>query len=313
MMRRLVAAAVLAAATSGAPVVFAQNADEQAARASFKQGLVLHEKRDYEGALDKYREAYVHWKNPKILANIGTAAWELGRFADAADAYDRYLETAPSDDPSRAEVEKALADVLPKVGTLRVKLEGNASVALDGHSVAVEHLDKVRVMPGSHTLGANFGSELATSDVKVAAGETLDVVLAPRRKAEPQRSGGTVTVRPHRMMSSSVLPYIVGGAGLASLGASGVFFILRGSAVDKLDRHCLGDVCPTSQKDNVDTANTFGLVGAITLGVGVAALGTGIVLLVLDQKHEKQDETGTVRVGVLATPRFAAASMGVRF
>jgi len=180
MMHRPLAAALAVAALLCSPMTFAQTADEQAARASFKAGLALHEKRDYEGALDKYREAYVHWKNPKILANIGTAAWELGRFADAALAYDRFLETAPSADPSRADVEKALAEVLPKIGTLRVKLEDSASVALDGHSVAVEHLDKVRVMPGTHSLAATFGSALSTQQtVRVGAGETVDVVLAP--------------------------------------------------------------------------------------------------------------------------------------
>ena len=75
--------------------------NEAAAREIFREGLTLHEGRDFAGAITKYEAAYDLWQNPKILTNIGTAAWELGRFSEAADAYDRYLLDAPADDPSR--------------------------------------------------------------------------------------------------------------------------------------------------------------------------------------------------------------------
>ena len=38
--------------------------------------------------------------------------------------------------------------------------------------------------------------------------------------------------------SSSALPYIIGGVGVASLGAAGVFFLLRQGAINKLDDKC---------------------------------------------------------------------------
>src|SRR5687767_3414897 len=106
-MKRTLLLAAFAAALSASPELRAQSTDEQAARALFKEGNTLHGKGQYAAALEKFYAAYARWKNPKILANIGTAAWELGRYVEAANAYDQFLSQAPANDPSRAEVERA--------------------------------------------------------------------------------------------------------------------------------------------------------------------------------------------------------------
>src|SRR5262249_27449844 len=155
-----------------------------------REGLSLYQSHDYDGAIRKYREAYARWKNPKILANLGTAAWEGGRYVDAANAYDEFLDEAPPKDPNRAEVEKARKEVLPKVGTLEVRVAGGtAAVTVDGKSIETVHLERVRVEPGSRSVDAvGAGGVRASAVAAVGAGATAVVELqlaAPPPSAAP--------------------------------------------------------------------------------------------------------------------------------
>src|SRR5262245_9634422 len=157
----------------------AQATDEAAARALFHEGLKLHEARDFAGAIAKYRAAYARWKNPKILANIGTVCWELGRYAEAANAYDRFLTETPADSPERAEVQKALGDVVPKVGLLEISPDDpKLALTVDGRAVEFAAPGRLYVEPGAHQLQAQAeGGAAASQNVSVAAGAKARVVF----------------------------------------------------------------------------------------------------------------------------------------
>ena len=309
----------LAFVTSLCAQASASPENEAAARELFREGLALHEARDFAGAITKYEEAYDLWQNPKILTNIGTAAWELGRFAEAADAYDRYLLDAPAGDPSRPEVEKALAEVLPKVGTLKLEIMGTATrVIVDGELVDNRRLDRVRVMPGSHTVEAtNEAGGAAKQTVEVAAGATVQVALTlaaaaapappPNKPADAPADEMTARARPGR----SALPWILVGGGAVALAASGVFFILRNGAVDDLDQSCIEGVCPGSSQDTIDRANQYGLFSVVAFGVGVVGVGAGVVLLLTD--GETPSSAATLQVKVAGAPGSARAVAAIRF
>jgi hypothetical protein len=315
---RILAGLALAAGLFVSQPATAQGSDEEAARNLFREGLALHEAHDFASAIEKYRQAYARWKNPKILTNIGTAAWELGRFADAAEAYDRYLVDAPAGDSNRAGVEKALKDIIPKVGTANVHVTGGSAViTVDGHSLDLPILDRIRVDPGSHAFEAiGAGGIRARQVVDVPAGSTVDVslVLAARESgapAPPPDVSGTAAAAGAKP-SSSPLPWIVGGIGVAGLATSGVLFAMRGSAVSDLEQHCLGNVCPSSQGDTIDRANRLGTFSAIALGVGVAGIGTSIFLLTRHPDDSRRATRGPV-IAVAAAPGAAFAVAGARF
>lgn len=311
---------VLAAGFFVSQPAMAEGSDEEVARTLFREGLALHEAHDFASAIEKYRQAYARWKNPKILTNIGTAAWELGRFADAAEAYDRYLVDTPAGDGNRAGVEKALKDIIPKVGTANVHVTGGSAViTVDGHSLDAPLLDRIRVDPGTHTFEAiGSGGSRAHQVADFPAGSTVDVslVLAARESGAaapapaPDVSGtsSATGVKP----SSSALPWIVGGIGVAGLATSGVLFAMRGSAVSDLEQHCVGSVCPSSQGDTIDRANRFGTFSAIALGVGVAGIGTSIFLLTRHPDDSRRATKGPL-ITVAAAPGSAFAVAGARF
>jgi hypothetical protein len=321
-LRFIASSAALGAAMFLSPAVLAQSAEEQAARALFREGLARHEAHDYAVAIQKYREAYARWKNPKILANLGTAAWEAGRYPEAAEAYDQFLDEAPANDPNRAEVEKARKDVLPKVGTLDVRVVGGGTAAfiLDGKSIDAPHPERIRVEPGVHAVeGVGAGGLRGRQLANVLAGATVvvELTLGVMNNAPAAAPPAAAQEQPHKkidLSTSTPLPWIVAGVGAAGLVTSGVFyFVLRGNAVSDLEKTCFGDVCPDSSQDTIDRANTFGLISAISLGVGIAGVGAGVALFVLDKKSDAKKDTAGVTLSLTATPASTGASARLRF
>jgi hypothetical protein len=321
LFRSIASSAAVAAAITVSSFAFAESAEEQAARALFREGLARHEARDYAAAIQKYREAYARWKNPKILANLGTAAWEAGRYPEAAEAYDQFLDEAPANDPTRAEVEKARKDVIPKVGTLDVRVVGGtAALTIDGKSVDAPHPERIRVEPGVRTVeGVGAGGLRGRQLANVLAGATVVVELT---LGESNNTTATPTPEPSQEMprrkidlsTSTPLPWIAAGVGAAGLVTSGVFyFVLRGSAVKDLEHVCIGNLCPDSSQDAIDRANTFGLVSAISLGVGIAGVGAGVVLFVIDKKADARKDTAGLTLSLTSTPTSTGAAARLRF
>jgi hypothetical protein len=122
--------------------------------------------------------------------------------------------------------------------------------------------------------------------------------------AEPE----AVHPRPHR----ASLPWVLGGLGVASLAASGVFFLMRNSEIDDLEGECIDGVCPARSQDSIDQANRYGTLSLVTLGLGVAGIGAGVFLFT-----QKRDETparaAPVRLHVAASPASARVTAQVRF
>ena len=108
----------------------------------------------------------------------------------------------------------------------------------------------------------------------------------------------------------SILPWVIGGIGVALIAGGSVTGALTLSMQSELDDACYETRrCPTSEADNIDTAQTMALVTDILLGTGVAALLTGAVLLfVLDDSAESEEPTETAFIcsadGCLGTARL---------
>src|SRR5579863_380874 len=92
-----------------------QKGDAQSLMAS---GVKLLSAKDYLGALAVFKTAYERFPSAKILLNIGTTLKLLGRDADAANAYQRFLEALDTDRKRRGEIEKLLAQIDKSVGTV---------------------------------------------------------------------------------------------------------------------------------------------------------------------------------------------------
>ncbi len=297
----------------------ADGADEEAARNLFREGLALHAANNYAAALDKFRAAYARWKNPKILTNIGTDAWELGRYVEAAEAYDEFLTMAPADDPNRKDVEKALADVLAKIGTLQIEVTGGqASIKVDGVQIDPNRLARIRVKAGHHDVEATSSGSNVRQAVDVAAGTTVPLqftLSASGNIAVPPGSGQPKPSEPEKKSRGSALPWIIGGVGVVGLGASAIVFSMRSGVVHTLEKKCIDDACPDDSEDEIDRANRLGIIGLATLGVGVACVGTAVYMLATGSKSSDEAPTKSSKpeVALSIAPSGAAGTMRFRF
>lgn len=75
------------------------------------------------------------------------------------------------------------------------------------------------------------------------------------------------------------MPWIVGGIGVASLAASGVFYVLRNSANDDLEAGCINDVCPDTLEDTQSRGENYSMLTGVTLGIGVVGVVVSAIWL----------------------------------
>jgi hypothetical protein len=145
---------------------------EDEARALFTEGNGLVKSGDYESALQRFRSAYERFPSVKILLNIGTVLRQLGRDAEAANAYEAYLRDPDGDPAKKPEVEKLLGEIDGRVAKLRVDLSDPDMVVLVDGEVAEKRGTSVsmRVAPGKHTIiGEKGGVAVVTKRIEVGA------------------------------------------------------------------------------------------------------------------------------------------------
>ena len=175
------------------------------------QGLMLEglnqlESQHYDQALANFLEAYGTFPSPKILLNIASTLRDMGRFADAANTYQRYL-LDPATGPERVAEVKALLlrlDEQLTILTIRVTPRGS-ELSLDaGPFIAVGTSLQTRVRPGIHLVRVRSGAQTTEQTVNGFDGEvkevTATVVPAPvvtaPAVAEPAAAVERPTVAP---------------------------------------------------------------------------------------------------------------------
>jgi hypothetical protein len=97
-------------------------ADEGAARAHFRKGIELYDKNSYAAALVAFEDAYKEKPSPGIKQNIALSLKGLGRFAEAATAFDEALDEGKDTlkPETRAAIERELAELTKTVATVNV-------------------------------------------------------------------------------------------------------------------------------------------------------------------------------------------------
>jgi hypothetical protein len=88
--------------------------------------------------------------------------------------------------------------------------------------------------------------------------------------------------------------FVVGGAGIASLIASGAMFYLRHTTISDLDKQCGADRmnCPDSAGSTIDRGKLYTTLGNVTLVVGAVGLGVGATLVVLGGRSNARASVG---------------------
>lgn len=289
-----------------APAVAPTAEELEEARANFKAGLQLEKDGKYDEALPVFEAVGKVKMSAQVRFHIALCHEKLGHLAAAADAYDAAAKQAEKD-ANAPEVLKVAPDLAKKlrerVPLITFGFVGDVlpdTLTIDGKPVDLTKLKDVPVDPGPHVIVATKGENEQKSEVKLAEGD---------RKVLRFKVGGTgegatftdaaekITEKPKELpppRSSSTLTtvgWVLTGVGVASLGASLVFYGIRAGEVNDLNDKCTGDYrCPPSAQSSIDKAKTMTTLSRITLGVGVAAAGAGVVMLVIGGKKKAEPE-----------------------
>ncbi|MFO7181809.1 MAG: PEGA domain-containing protein [Pseudomonadota bacterium] len=295
----------------------AQVQDEQTlarARAHFQRGIELEQAGNWAEALRAFREVGQVRMTPQVRFHIALCEEQLGRLVAALGGYELALADADSVGPDfRAEVTDRIEKLrarIPHISIHRGSGAEAATIRLDGVTLGNTSIGvQVPLDPGPHVVSAEApGYERfeATVTLDEGASESISVALRPLPEPPPGYVAG-----PYLEPSGPpVAAYVIGGVGVASLVTSGVFFLLRENALEELEAACPGGTCPSDNsklRDTNDRMRFFHYGSQVALGVGIAAVGTAVVLLVANGGAPERPPT---RASII--PMLGLGTAGVR-
>lgn len=147
------------------------------AQALMTEGVKQLLEKQFDQALANFLEAYNKFPSPKILLNIAGTLSDMGRNADAANTYQRYL-LDPATGPERAaEVKQILNTLDAELTILTVKVTPRGSeISIDGGPfIAVGVSLMTRVRAGIHLVRIRKGEDMAEQTVNGFEGENKEV------------------------------------------------------------------------------------------------------------------------------------------
>jgi hypothetical protein len=267
------------------------------ARAQFQRGIELEQAGNYPEAIQQFREVGQVRMTPQVRFHIAYCEEMLGRLVTALGGYDLALAEAESVGPDfRNEVESAIArlrDKIPKLYIERGRGADAALVQLDGVDLGATSIGvEVPLDPGPHKVTAvapgyvPFDATVELKEREITK-VTLELEVAPEPVTPPPKE--RVVVVPQEKGPDRTVPYIVGGAGIAFLAAGGAFFALRQSTKAELEQDCPNPKqCGESNRDTYDRLKFYNVAAPVAAGIGVAAIGTAVALIVFEKKPEKR-------------------------
>lgn len=157
------------------------------AQALMSEGVRQLQQKNYDQALANFLEAYGQFPSPRLLLDIASTLFEMGRAADAANTYQRYI-TDPNTTPERLPEVKTLLNKLDTeltILTVRVVPKGS-DISIDGGPfVTVGSSLVTRVRPGIHLVRIRNGKLGDEVSINGFDGEDKEVPAAIKMEVSP--------------------------------------------------------------------------------------------------------------------------------
>lgn len=309
----------------------ASSADDDAeriatARALGVEGVTLADAGKCDQAIERLVRAEALHHAPTTQERLGECHVALGHLVVGTEILHQVVReplspSAPApfvaaQTRARAVLEKAL----PRIGTLRVHVEGpggrleDVAVRIDGEPVASAMLDVDRPTdPGDHMVEAGAtGRRGASAATRIAEGahETVSLVLQPEVVEPPAPS---VVPPPAPAPPSAPKPgpsdgpprwigWTLGGIGVVGLAVGSIFGARTFSDKSTLESECTGTRCPSGASSDVSAASRDATIANVAFGAGAALVAGGVVLLLL---HPSPPSPAQARIGPSVGPGWA--------
>jgi hypothetical protein len=186
----------------------------------FDEGNALLQARDYAGALQRYQAAYERYPHAKLLLNMGTALYGLGRNTEALETYEKYQRHPEADPARKKEVAGMVKELAARVVTVEIDAsEPDARVTVDGRPLEKVPAS-VRLDPGVHVVAAKkdgFRHAEETVSLKAAQSRSVRLVLAAANSPTASDAPPTATPPPSSAPSPAAAPAPPSSAASASI------------------------------------------------------------------------------------------------
>jgi hypothetical protein len=307
------------------------------AQVLLSEGARLYEQHDLAAALEKFNQAYAEFASPKLLFNIGQASRDLHLYAEAMNAFERFLAEA-TDVPAdmEKEAQQSVAELKGNLGRLHVECATiDAEISVDGKVIGRAPLrDLIWETPGKHQITAKHPDTVpAVEDVEVVQGvvQNLTIRLRPLPKPSEHRRGARVeptstTVARRSGQNETNLgadgsastsrglflgrtwTWIAGGSAVALAGAAAVVGLSMQSKFDSLNQSCgsaSGESYQGCSDSDIQSVATRRNVANVLWGLaGAAAVTAGVLFFVEDHAVAVAPVAGATTRGLLLRSSF---------
>jgi hypothetical protein len=290
-------------------VAFAQRTpqDIETARRLYNEGVELRDKGDWKGALEKFKAAHALGNTPITGVELCKTHATLNQPVEAREVCLGVARIPPLSGETQRSVDarneagKVAEEQKPKIGSIRIKLQGvpagrEPTVTVDGVSVPPAALGQPRsVNPGVHVVSAKVGKGAetrATLETKDGENRELDLTVQPPPPDDTGPGPGPGPgPQPGEKKGNALATgaFITGGIAIGIGAIAGLVAIAgKSSLEDKCkpqdSQPGRPNACGKEQWDELDTAKTWGNVSTAFFIIGGIAGGIGLVAVLTAPK-----------------------------
>jgi hypothetical protein len=265
------------------------DADKQRAKAHYERGVQAYSAGRFKDAIDLFLQADALAPSAALSFNIARAYEKISDDAASLQWYRDFRRRA-SDAPNGPEVDRRIEQleaVLAAKGVQQLTVlstPSGATVTIDGQPRGVTPFTG-QLAPGKHSVTLSlkgYTDAQQALELDAAHAQDLKLSLSPAPEAPPDKSpAGPADAATDRGPSGprfGVWPYVVIGAGAASMAGALGFELARRSAEDAAKQ----DSTQIGYQDKLETMQSRQTTARILAAAGGALLLTGGTLLVLD-------------------------------
>lgn len=178
---------VLSAITQDPSIQVDDPALRPLAQALMVEGVKQLQAKAYDQALANFLDAYAKFPSPKILLNVASTLRDMGRLADAANTYQRYLLDPATAATRVGEVKELLLQLDQQLTILTVRVFPRGSdISIDGGPfIPVGSSLLTRVRPGIHLVRIRKDDQIGEITINGFEGENKEVSAALKVEVVP--------------------------------------------------------------------------------------------------------------------------------
>jgi hypothetical protein len=325
--------------------------DTALARTLGSEGVQLADAGNCAAAIEKLDRAEKLYHAPPLLGRLGECQVAVGKVVAGTENLQRVVrETLKPGAPkafvdAQARAQKVLDGALPKLAKLKIHVDAPPGATLtitqDGESVSTATLDLDRPAdPGVHKVEVSApGFRTARGETTLAEGATGAISLrlepdpnaavagavvppggsAPLPNGAPPPNGApaypAATAEPagaEAKGASNVPAYLLLGTGVVGIAVGSIFGAKVLSKKSSLDGVCKEKSrCPQSAQDDIDSMNSAATLSTVGFAVGGAALGLGVILLIVNKSSSSAIDTHQAPKQATLTPFVGPTSVGL--